>query len=166
MFAPTFLSAMVVATMAIGCASRPNVVATEISGTPSPTGCDAWFEIGGTFSRQNELRFTLENRSSGGRCIANRVQLLFQSKIQTQGVRVSAPAGWRSREVSCTFGGGWCGYEWFAVGEGVRAGLKLSGFGATYVPSDQPLLRSWIVDLGRRRVEMLIGTVGGVSVFR
>jgi hypothetical protein len=109
------------------------------------------------------LKFTLENRSSGRRCIASRVQLLFWGEIQTQEVRISAPPGWRSRELRCSSGEGWCGYEWFAVDEGVLPGSRLVGFGVTYVSADQPLLRSWVIDLGRRRVEMPIGTVGGLA---
>jgi hypothetical protein len=146
---------------AISCASRAAVVATEVPGTPSSTGCDAWFGGRNSSSPQlNQLRFTLENRSSHSRCVAKRVQLLFRSAVQLEGIRVVTPTGWQRRELTCASGPGWCGYEWSATNVGVPAGGRQAGFEISYVPADQPDLKSWIVDLGSRRVEMPIGTVG------
>jgi hypothetical protein len=156
------LGGAVVAMAAMSCASRVAVLATEVPGTPSATGCDAWFNGRNTSSpQQNQIRFTLENRSSNSRCVASRVQLLFRSAILLDGIRVVTPSGWRRRELACASGPGWCGYEWMALDTGVPAGGHQAGFGITYVPGEQPLMKSWIVDLGRRRVEMPTGAVGG-----
>lgn len=159
----TVFGVIAMSAVAIGCASRSSPIATQISGSPSPTGCDGWFEIGGTFNSRNDLRFTLENRSSNVDCIATRVLILFSSAIRTPGISVSAPSGWRSREVRCASGDGKCGYEWSAVEQGVPKGGRLGGFGMTYIQTEQPYLKSWIIDLGRRRVEMPIGTVSGLA---
>jgi hypothetical protein len=43
----------------------------------------------------------------------------------------------------------------------VPPGHALSGFGLSYVAADAPAQKSWIVDVGQRRVEMAIGSVGG-----
>ncbi len=150
-----------VAVATCACASHGWSAATEMAGTPSATGCDAWFEIGGTFARQNDIRFTLRNRSANVRCSATRVEVLFASRLRTEAFRVSAPTNWTSRDLPCPDGKGSCGFEWRANGIGVPSGQELAGFGLTYVPADAPRLRSWVVDVGRRRVEMPIGTVGG-----
>jgi hypothetical protein len=142
------------------CALSRKAASPELAGTSSPTGCDAWFEIGGTFSRVNDVRYNLQNRSTGPDCTASRVVVLFSGQLRPAAFRVSTPAGWNRHDVPCETGGGICGFEW-RTRHGVRPGTELDGFGLAYDPAEAPLPRSWIVDVGRRRVEMLIGTVGG-----
>jgi hypothetical protein len=145
---------------AAACALSRTPPSPELAGTSSPTGCDAWFEIGGTFSRVNDVRYTLQNRSTGPQCPATRVVVLFSGQLRSAAFRVSTPAGWRRRDVPCETGGGVCGFEW-RTRHGVLPGAELPGFGLVYDPAEAPLPRSWIVDVGRRRVEMPIGTAGG-----
>jgi hypothetical protein len=152
------LAALIVA----GCASSRGLGrATELAGTPSPTGCDAWFEIGGTFARVTDVRYTLKNRSANPTCLAARVTVLFSGRLPSGAVRVSSPPGWSAADAPCQAGGGACGIEW-RTREGVRPGKELTGFGLAYDSTSTPLQKVWIVDLGRRRVEMPIGTVGGI----
>jgi hypothetical protein len=134
---------------------------TEISGTPSATGCDAWFASQGTFSRRNEIGFTLQNRSTKPQCSATRVQYLFVTALRTERFRVAVPPGWTSRELRCPKAPGFCGFEWRANGAGVPAGQALQGFGLSFLSVDASNAKSWVIDVGRRRVEMPIGNVGG-----
>lgn len=157
----SYVACAIVAITAISACASPGRPATEISGTPSPTGCDAWFASQGTYSQRNDIRLTLQNRSTNPRCTATRVQLLYVNAIRAEGFKVSTPAGWTSREVRCASGQGVCGFEWRAKEAGVRAGQALPGFGLSYIQADQPRPKSWIIDVGRRRVEMPIGTVAG-----
>jgi hypothetical protein len=143
------------------CALSRKATSPELAGTSSPTGCDAWFEIGGTFSsRLSDVRYSLQNRSTRPECPATRVVLLFSGQLRPAAFRVSTPAGWKRHAVPCETGGGVCGFEW-RTRHGVLPGTELPGFGLAYDPAKAPLPRSWIVDVGRRRVEMLIGTAGG-----
>lgn len=142
------------------CASRMPA-ATEVAGTPSSTGCDAWFETRGTSSQRNDFQYTLRNRSTNPRCAATRVQVLFVSALRPEVFRVTVPSGWTSRVVPCSMEPGSCGFEWRATESGVPPGQELGGFGLSYVAADAPDSQSWIVDVGRRRVEMRYGIVGG-----
>jgi hypothetical protein len=142
------------------CAPVQPDVSPEMAGTSSPTGCDAWFEIGGTFSRVSNVRYTLENRSVNPECLATRAMVLFSGRLRRAAFRVSAPSGWTTRDVPCRTGAGICGFEWRAR-DGVLPGRQLGGFGLEYDPAAVPRPVSWIVDVGRRRVEMTIGAVGG-----
>ena len=99
---------------AAACASGRAARLPELSGTSSPTGCDAWFEIGGTFSRLNDVRYVLRNRSTGPECPATRVVVLFSGQLRPAAFRVSAPPGWTRHVVPCEKGGGVCGFEWRA----------------------------------------------------
>jgi hypothetical protein len=153
---------IVVAVSLAGCASNSGIRSgTELAGTPSSTGCDAWFEIGGTFSRLNDVRYTLRDRSTNPACLGTRVTLLFWERLPPGAVRVLAPEGWRTMDVPCQGGAGACGVEWH-TGGGVRPGEDLRGFGLAYDSTRTPRQKLWIVDVGRRRVEMAIGTVGGL----
>jgi hypothetical protein len=143
------------------CALGRRAASPELPGTSSPTGCDAWFEIGGTFSGVNwDVRYRLQNRSTGPACPATRVVVLFSKQLRPTAFRVSTPAGWTRHDFPCETGGGVCGFEWRAR-HGVLPGTELSGFGLAYDPAQAPLPKSWIVDVGRRRVEMGIGIAGG-----
>lgn len=142
------------------CALSRKAASPELAGTSSPTGCDAWFHIGGAFSRVNDVSYTLQNRSTGPECPATRIVVLFSGQLRPAAFRVSTPAGWTRHDVPCETGGGVCGFEW-RTRHGVLPGAALPGFGLAYDPAEAPLPRSWIVDVGRRRVEMAIGTVGG-----
>jgi hypothetical protein len=133
---------------------------TELAGTPSASGCDAWFEVSGTFARQHDIRYTLRNRSTNPACSATGATVLFSGQLSRATVRVSAPPGWTTRDVPCQTGGGVCGIEW-RTRDGVLAGHELPGFGLTYPATKSPRQKVWIVDVGGRRVEMPIGTVGG-----
>ena len=139
------------------CAVSRKGTSPELAGTSSPTGCDAWFEMGGTFSRVNDVRYSLQNRSTRPECRATRVAVLFSGQLRPAAFRVSTPAGWKQHDVPCERGGGVCGFEW-RTRHGVLPGYQLPGFGLAYDPAEAPLPRSWVVDVGRRRVEMLIGT--------
>ncbi len=154
-------SVFVLALAVAGCAPLTQVGVPEFAGTPSSTGCDAWFEIGGTFARTNDLRLTLMNRSTNRACSATRVQFLFAGPLRAPAVRVTTPTGWTSGEVPCDTGAGTCGFEWRTDRAGVTPGHALTGFGLTYEHASAPLAKSWIVDVGRRRVQMPIGTVDG-----
>jgi hypothetical protein len=132
----------------------------DLAGTPSPIGCDAWFEIGGSFSRLNEIRYTLRNRSTNPACAATQATVLFAGPLARAAVRVSSPPGWTSHDVPCDVGGGVCGIDW-KTRLGVRPGEELRGFGLAYESVGAPRQRVWIIEVGRRRVEMPIGTVGG-----
>lgn len=155
------VTGVILVVMAMSTCTSLGRPATEVPGTPSSTGCDAWFEIQGTFSQRDDIRYTLRNRSTNPRCSAARVHVLFVSKLRSEMFRVSVPPGWTSRAVSCSRGPGSCGFEWRADEGGVPPGQELRGFGLSYVAADAPYPKSWIVDVGRRRVEMPIGTVGG-----
>jgi hypothetical protein len=156
-----FLASAISAIALVSACASPGRPATEISGTPSPTGCNAWFASQGTYSQRNDIRLTLQNRSTNLGCTATKVQLLYASAIRPEGFKVSTPAGWTSREVRCASGQAVCGFEWRAKEAGVLAGQALPGFGLSYIQADQPRPKSWIIDVGRRRVEMPIGTVAG-----
>jgi hypothetical protein len=132
---------------------------TAIPGTPSPTGCDAWVEIGGTFSRTTDVHYTLINRSTRSNCLATRVVVLFAARIRPEAFRVSTPPGWIAFQTPCQTGG-FCGVGW-RTRHGVPPGDQRSGFGLAYDPADAPLPRQWWVDVGARRLLMPIGTVGG-----
>lgn len=147
-------------TLGPGCATR-GPLATEISGTPSRTGCDAWFASQGTYSQRNDVRFTLQNRSANTRCVARSVQYWFVSAIVPERFRVSGPPGWSVRAMACPRSKGSCGFEWQSDGAGVSAGQQLGGFRMSYLSVEAPNARSWIIDLGRRRVEMPVGNVAG-----
>jgi len=143
------------------CALSRKTASPELAGTSSPTGCDAWFEICGTFSsRLSDVRFSLRNRSTGPDCPATRVVVLFSEQLRSAAFRVSTPAGWKRHDVPCETGGGICGFEW-RTRHGVLPGTELPGFGLAYDPAETPGPRSWIVDVGRRRVQMGIGTARG-----
>lgn len=150
---------VVLATMA--CAPLTEAPSIQLAGTPSATGCDAWFEIGGTFARVNNVQYTLKNRPANPSCVATRVQVLFHEQLSPAAFRVSMPPAWTSLEVRCPSGVGSCGFEWRARGVGILPGQELGGFGLAYDPARAPRPRSWIVEVGRRRVEMPIGNVGG-----
>jgi hypothetical protein len=128
-------------------------------GTPSPTGCDSWVEIGGTFSRTNHVHYTLINRSTGRHCLATRVVVLFSGRLRREAFRISTPPGWIAFQAPCRTGGV-CGFGW-RTRHGVPPGEQRSGFGLAYDPADAPLPREWLVDVGPRRLLMPIGTVGG-----
>lgn len=131
----------------------------DLAGTPSPTGCDAWLEIGGTFARTNDVHYTLINRSTRGPCLATRVVVQFSARVRPEAFRVSAPPGWIAFDAPCHTGGV-CGFGW-RTRHGVPPGEQRSGFGLAYDPADAPLPREWWVDVGRTRLRMPIGTVGG-----
>lgn len=143
------------------CAPLRHVSTPEPAGTPSSTGCDAEFEIGGACARVNDLRFTLMNRSTSRSCLATRVLFLFEDPLRPAAIRVTTPTGWTSREVPCETGGGARGFEWRTDLAGVMPGHALAGFGLTYDQASAPFAKSWMVDLGRRRVIAMIGTAGG-----
>jgi hypothetical protein len=155
------IACVVLSSFAVSACAWGGRAATEISGTPSATGCDAWFASQGRFSRQNDIRFTLQNRSINPQCSATRVQYLFVTALRTERFKVAVPTGWTSRELRCPGAPGFCGFEWRANGVGVPAGQTLQGFGLSYLSVDAPNAKSWIIDVGRRRVEMPIGNVGG-----
>jgi hypothetical protein len=154
------LSGLVAVLVTAACAPLARVATPELAGTPSSTGCDAWFNIGGTFARMNDVGLALTNRSTNRACLATRVQFLFAGPVRAAAVRVTTPAGWASREVPCDTGGGVCGFEWRTDSAGVEPGRTRTGFGLTYDPADTPLAKLWIVDVGRRRVQLPIVTVG------
>ena len=149
----------VVATAA--CAPLRGTTAPELAGTPSVIRCDAWFGIGGTFSRLNDGRYTLGNRSTSSACFATRVVMLFDGPLRPAAFRVSVPSGWMVREVPCQPDGGVCGFEWRAHGGGVPPGEQLAGFGLAYDPAGVPQPKAWLIDVGPRRIEMPIGRVAG-----
>jgi hypothetical protein len=75
--------------------------------------------MGGTFSRLSDARYTLRNRSTNAACVATSTTVLFAEPVRPGALRVSAPAGWTTRDVPCQDGGGFCGVE----GPRVRACL-------------------------------------------
>ncbi len=132
----------------------------EIAGAPSATGCDGWFNLGGRSEPSGYTHaFTLQNRSTTATCRAQRVTLLFHRGIARTAIRLSSPPGWTMVTVPCQEQPLVCGVVWSSA-PGVPAGGSLRGFGLWY---GQPggLLRIWIIDVGRRRVAVPIGTVGG-----
>jgi len=130
-----------------------------LTATPSPPGCDAWVEIGGTFSRTNDVNYTLINRSTRRQCRATRVVVLFSTRLRPEAFRVSTPAGWIAFDAPCHTGG-ICGFGWHTR-HGVAPGAQRTGFGLSYDPTDAPVPHEWSVDVGHRRVRMPIGTVSG-----
>lgn len=117
--------------------------------------------IGGSFMfALNDLRLTLINRSSDAHCVASRVQWLFEGRIRTAEMTITSPPSWTSHGLLCTDGVGVCGVEWRAADTGVLQGRDLPGFGLRYNPSSSPRPKSWVVFVGRRQVEMPIGSVG------
>jgi hypothetical protein len=143
-------------TLATSCAANRQVQ-PSLAGTPSPTGCDAWVEIGGTFSRTNHVQYTLVNRSTRRHCLATRVVVLFSARLRPEAFRVSTPPGWIAFDAPCKTGG-ICGFGWYTR-HGLAPGAQRSGFGLAYDAGDAPLPREWAVDVGRRCVQMPIGTV-------
>jgi hypothetical protein len=131
----------------------------EVAGTPSPSGCDAWFNLGGRFGPvKNDIQFTLSNKSESRDCRATRVIVLFMSPVRRDAIQVSTPIGWAGSYARCESGDGTCGVVWRSR-VGVPAGESVSGFG---IQCDSSLLlKIWTVDVGRRRVAMPIGHVGG-----
>jgi hypothetical protein len=87
------------------------------------------------------------------------VVVMFEEQLPPGLVRASALFGWLIADVPCPTGGGVCGVEWHTR-NGVRPGDELSGFGLTYDSAKTPRQERWIVDVGRRRVQMFSGTVG------
>jgi hypothetical protein len=145
--------------LAIASCATNGPLQTAIPGTPSPTGCDAWVEIGGTFSRTNDVHYTLVNRSTRRQCLATRLVVLFSARLRREAFRVSTPPGWIAFDAPCTTGG-ICGFGWYTR-QGLVPEAQRTGFRLVYDPADAPLPREWVVDVGRRRVQMPIGTVGG-----
>ncbi len=123
--------------------------------------CDAWFSIGGSFVfALNDLHLTLSNRSSDARCVATRVQWLFESSVPPSATTITTPATWTSDYLPCGDRPGTCGVEWRATDTGVLPGQDLSGFGLRYNPLNTPRPTSWVVHVGERQVEMPIGAMG------
>jgi hypothetical protein len=132
----------------------------EISGSPSDTGCDGWFngasrraEGGGTFSG-----FTLQNRSTSPECLATRATLLFHYGVQEQDIRLRTPPGWTRELVRCNDAPDVCGVRWSGT-PGVGAGELQRGFSIQH-QQKRAFFRIWIVDVGPRRVAVPIGTIG------
>jgi hypothetical protein len=154
---------LIVVVLLSGCVACASIVRSatpiEIAGTFSPTGCDAWLEIGGRFSPGlDDITFTLMNRSTSSDCSARRVTLLFEFPVSHGALQVSTPAAWTATEIHCDTADGVCGVVWRAQ-NGVSIRQSQSGFGIVSTVSG--LLKVWIVDVGRRRVSMPIGHVGG-----
>jgi hypothetical protein len=143
----TWWLVLVLGTQAACASSRGAGSSTELAGTPSSTGCDAWFAIGGKFSQMNDVRYTLKNRSRNPVCLASRVVVVFEARLSPGLVHASAPVGWTTTYVPCQTSGGVCGVEW----------RTRHGYDSTRTPRQ----KLWIVEVGRRRVQMSIGTVGG-----
>jgi hypothetical protein len=81
----------------------------EPAGTPSSSGCDAWFQIGGP-SRLSSITFTLENRSHAPGCDATRVTLLLTRPAYRLNISVETPQGWSVRQVPCGAPDRVCGF--------------------------------------------------------
>ncbi len=161
--ATTITSALLLVSCVVACATGRGISSPpEFAGTPSSTGCDGWFEIGGTFSRRNDVRYELRNRSTGPACLAKRVTVLFESRLPPSVFRVSTPSGWLAKDVPCENDEGVCGIEWHSQ-VGVGPGQALGGFGLAYDSRMGVRPKVWIIDLGRRRVKKPIGTVGGIA---
>jgi hypothetical protein len=158
MIAKLPLMATACLTLALASCAPKGRVQPSLAGTPSPTGCDAWFEIGGSFARTNDVHYTLINRSTHRQCLATRIVVLFEARVRPEAFHVSTPPGWIAFGAPCQTGGV-CGFGW-RTRHGVPPGEQRSGFGLAYDPADAPLPREWVVDVGRRRLNMPIGTVG------
>jgi len=145
-------AALILAGLA-GCASRGGGVVAETPGTPSGTGCDADVET----DPLNGIHLRLLNTSASHACRATRLTLEFKSGVEPDWIRVSAPPGWSHSYMGCASGGRACGIDWRSK-PGVGAGDSQGGF---VVMCDPRRLKSWTVDLGRRRVRFPYGWVGG-----
>lgn len=140
----------------------PKAESTEPTGSSSPTQCDAWFNINGSFEfGLNDLRLTLSNRSLRSTCAATRVTWRFEGPVTLAEVSATAPPTWTVGSLPCGDGGDVCGIDWRATDAGVLPGQDLAGFGLRYNPLTTARPKSWTVAVGRRFVEMPISVLGG-----
>ena len=136
-----------------GCASPGHRLVAEPPGTPSWTGCDADVQT----DSLNGVHLRLLNRSASHECRATRLILEFKAGVEPNWIQVSTPSGWRQSYVDCTSGDRVCGIAWHSK-PGVAAGDSQDGFG---VMCDPRRLKSWTVDVGKRRIALPYGWVGG-----
>ncbi|MBP1775527.1 MAG: hypothetical protein H6Q86_1533 [candidate division NC10 bacterium] len=98
------------------------------------------------------------SRAEAAKCQARRVTLLLTRPALREVTTVTTPKGWTVAETPCTEPERVCGYVWRSK-RGVAPGESQAGFGIGLFPPSR--LKIWIVDVGKRRVEMPIGYVGG-----
>ncbi len=135
------------------CASHGSGLVAEARGTPSQTGCDANVET----DPLNGIHVRLVNTSISRACRATQVTLELTSGVERDWIQVSTPSGWRPSYVGCASGGRVCGISWRSE-SGIGAGHSQDGF---VVMCDPRRLKSWTVDVGKRRVALPYGRVGG-----
>lgn len=129
-------------------------------GDADTSRCDAWFETTGKFAERDVIDFTLENRSSGRRCVAHMVLITF-GPAGPREIAPSAPPGWTWSPILCSGAGVrvmHCGVVWRAP-RGLEPKRQLAGFRLS--KPNSVVMHAWTIEVGGVYVGLPYGTVGG-----